>query len=383
MDWINRMEKIDYTEIRCNTMLLSGLTPQKMDKKYNLYFDETGNCRRFWIKDGHYNVNPFSLFVLGGIVTFSSNPIDLQEVKTEIGIRNATITEIKAKHVLRQGALFEDCLKQQCFLNYLDFLIKEQWLVHFSAVDLFYYSIVDIVDSLGCIDQDVFNLKEELYRILRYNMERALKLMIQYDYPDVKSEKTLNFLTELTETIDLYIAETGKANIYTYKLRLYIRLGLDKQKLVFIQDETEGELLHDFLPFYLRPIYMFVNSSIIFDGELNIHEMMKDEQLIIEGKVLDNYQFVDSCNDVMIQLSDVFVSVMAKYLQYINEFLDDIHKRLAVFDETQRNAFIKLNYLLELSVAENSAFWDMFMSSDTRRVFSQLVDEYSKRIDGE
>lgn len=377
------MGKTDYTEIRYDTMLLNGLSSQKMNQKYHLYYDETGNCRRFWIKDGHYNVEPFSFFVLGGIATFSSNPNDLQLLKNEIGIDNPTITEIKAKHILRKGASFEECLKQQRFQNYLDFLIKEKWFVHFAVVDLFYFSIVDIVDSLGCIDQDVFNLKEELYRILRYNMEGTLNLMIQYEYPDVRSENISNFLIELTGMIDTYIADTGKANIYTYKLRLYIQLGLGKQELVFIQSETGGELLHDFLPFYIRPIYMFINSSIIFDEEKNIHEMMKDEQLIIEGKVLDNYQFVDSCDDVMIQMSDVFVSVMAKYLQYVNEFLDNVHKRLEVYDETQRNAFIKLNYLLELSVAENSAFGDMFMSSDTRRVFSQLVDEYSQKIGGE
>ena len=371
------MEVIDCTLCRRGSILLNGLDPQKMDKSYTMYFDESGNTRCFWIKDGNYNVDPFTHFVLGGIV--ANTPVSFEYAKNRIGC-NSTIKEIKTKNVCKGS--FEECLGDKKLENYIDLLIEQSWFVHFSVVELFYYGIVDIVDSIVNNDNDVSELKNELNRILRYDAQKSLKMMIESEYPNIKDENIKSFLSDCINIIDNYIINTGKANNLTYKLRVLFQLAENKDELTFIQDEVTGTMIKDFTHFYQRPIYMFCNSHIVFDEETYIQESVKSYKLTLDGKELDNYQFIDSKSEVMVQLSDVFVGILARYLRFINTNINIVDSIVEQFDEQQLASFKKLNYILRISEAENSAFWDMFTSSDMRTAFSMLVEKSYSITDG-
>jgi hypothetical protein len=369
------LESIDCTSYRRDTIILNGLSRKKMDSKYSLYFDESGNNRCFWIKDGKYNVDPFTHFVLGGIV--SNRKIDFEYAKDKIGC-NSTVQEIKTRNVCRGS--FEDCLKNPKLSNYFDLLIEEGCLVHFSVVELFYYSIVDIVDSVtDNNDTDVLELKNELYNILRYNIDKTLYMMKQYDYPNIDDTDIKDFLLCIIGIVDEYITNTGKANGFTYKLRMLFQLAQNKEKLVFIQDEESGSLLQSFSHFYMRPIYMFKNSNIVFDEELEIQEKVDSCKMIVDGAVLNNYKFINSKSNVMIQLSDVFSGILARYFRFINANLYDVDEHIAKFDQVQLLTFNKLNHILNISFMENSAFWDMFLCTKMRCLFTYLVEKYSSQ----
>lgn len=365
-------EIFDCTSIRANAILLNGLNVDKMNSKYTLYFDESGNNRCFWIKDGGYNVDPFTHFVLGGIV--ANDMVDFEYAKKRIGC-NSTVQEIKTKNVCKGS--FEDCLRDKRLENYLDLLIEKKWLVHFSVVELFYYAIVDVVDSVMDVDADIFHVKNELYRILRFNIDNTLNMMIRYKYPSIEDDHKKDFLVACIKILDDYIVNSGKANDLTYKLRLYFQIAQEKDELVFIQDEQTGSLLNDFSSYYQRPIYMFKESQIIFDEEPHIQEKMQSCSLTLDGKVLANYQFVNSKSNVMVQLSDVFVGIMARYFRFINTNILDVEKQVNGFDKQQIVTFNKLNRILKISLSENSAFWDMFLCIDMRATFSSLVDKHS------
>lgn len=367
------MEEIfDCTSIRENAIRLNGLNTDKMNSKYTLYFDESGNNRCFWIKDGGYNVDPFTHFVLGGIV--ANDKVDFEYVKKKIGC-NSTVQEIKSKNVFKGS--FENCLRDKRLENYLDLLIEKKWFVHFGVVELFYYAIVDIVDSVMNFEADIFQVKNELYRILRYNMDSTLNMIIRYKYPNIEDGHKKDFLVACVKIVDDYIVNSGKANDLTYKLRLYFHLAQEKDKLTFIQDEESGTLLCDFLHFYFRPLYMFKNSQFFFDEELSIQKKMESITMVIDSKVLRNYQFVNSKTNVMVQLSDVFVGIMARYFRFINSNIADVDRLVKGFDKQQTIAFNKLNYILNNSLSENSAFWDMFLCTDMRAAFSSLVDRHN------
>lgn len=366
-------DSIDCSFLRRDTILLNGLSKEKMDYNYSLYFDESGNTRCFWIKDGKYNVDPFTHFVLGGIV--SNSTIDLEYAKDKIGC-NFTVQEIKTRNVCRGS--FEECLKNQKLSNYFDLLIEKECFVHFSIVELFYYSIVDIVDSItNSIDTDVFELKNELYNIMRYDIDKTLDTMKQYNYPNIDDNDIKDFLLSSIRTVDEYIANTGKANDFTYKLRILFQLAQSKSKLIFIQDEEGGSLLQSFWQFYMRPIYMFRNSNIVFDEELEIQEKVDSCRMIVDDAVLNNYKFVNSKSNVMIQLSDVFSGVLARYFRFLNTNLNNVEEHIAKFDPVQLLTFNKLNHILNISYMENSAFWDMFVCNDMRRLFTDIVEKYS------
>ena len=369
------MKKIyECTSLRKASIALNNLDEDKMDKEYTLYFDESGNNRCFWIKDGKYNVDPFTHFVLGGIVADTS--IDFDYAKAKIGCNNSTIKEIKTKYVCKGS--FENCLKSQKLNNYFDLIIEQKWCVHFSVVELFYYAIVDIIDSITDEEENVFNLKNELYNTLRYNLDETLAMMIKYRYPNIDDDQKNNFLIECIHILDSYISDTGKANIYTYELRYYLQSAQNKDELAFIQDEESGNLLHDFLGFYQRKIYMFKNSHLVFDEEIEIQDKMMEYDLLVDNEVMSNFQFIKSEENVMIQLSDVFVGILAKYYRFINTNLDQVEKKISKFDKEQIVAFKKLNKILRYSEQENNAFWDMFLCEDMRRMFSSIVDIFGR-----
>ena len=364
-------EIIDCTSFRDDTILLNGLDVKKMDSHYTLYFDESGNTRCFWLKDGKYNVDPFTHFVLGGIVAETS--VDIGYAKKRIGC-NVTVQEIKSKNVYKGD--FETCLKSTMLKNFLDLIIEQKWLVHFSAVELFYYAIVDIVDSIMDVDADIYQIKNELYRILRHNLSMTQQIMVQYKYPNVSDNNKKDFLNSCIKVLDNYITDTGRANELTYKLRLNFQLAQEKTELPFIQDEDTGSLLQSFFHFYLRPIYMFKNSQIILDEELSIQEKLEPYCLSFDGATLNNFQFVNSKENVMVQLSDVMMGIIARYLRFVNMNLDCIDDAVSKFDANQLASLFQLNNILNISVSDNPAFWDLFLCNDMRSMFSYLVDKY-------
>lgn len=364
-------EILDCTSFRNATIQLNGLDVKKMDSHYTMYFDESGNVRCFWIKDGKYNIDPFTHFVLGGIVAGTS--IDFEYAKKRIGC-NVTVKEIKSRNVYKGD--FETCLKSTMLKNFLDLIIEQEWMVHFSAVELFYYAIVDIVDSIIEVDADIYQIKNELYRILRHDISMTQHIMVQYEYPNVSEKNKKEFLKSCIKALDNYIADTGRANEHTYKLRLTFQLAQEKTELSFIQDEDEGSLLRSFFHFYLRPIYMFKNSQIILDEELNIQEKLESYCLTLNGATLENYQFVNSKDNVMVQLSDVMMGIIARYLRFVNMNVDNIDDVVSKFDTNQFASFYQLNNILNISASDNPAFWDLFLCNDMRSMFSYIVDKY-------
>lgn len=367
-------EIIDCTSFRNETILLNGLDVKQMGSHYTLYFDESGNTRCFWLKDGKYNVDPFTHFVLGGIV--ADKTVDFEYAKKRIGC-NVTVQEIKSRNVYKGD--FETCLKSTMLKNFLDLFIEQKWMVHFSAVELFYYAIVDIVDSIMEVDADIYPIKNELYRILRHDISMTKNIMVQYEYPNVSDNKKIDFLNSCIKVLDNYMADTGRANELTYKLRLAFQLAQEKTELPFIQDEDTGSLLQSFFHFYLRPIYMFKNSQLIFDEELSIQEKMESYCLSLDGATLENYNFVNSKENVMVQLSDVMMGIIARYLRFVNmniDNIDNIDNVVSKFDANQLVSLYLLNNILDISASENPAFWNMFLCNDMRCAFSYIVNKY-------
>ena len=364
-------EILDCTSFRNATILLNGLDVKKMDSHYSMYFDESGNTRCFWIKDGKYNVDPFTHFVLGGIV--ADKVVDFEYAKKRIGC-NVTVQEIKSRNVYKGD--FVTCLRSTMLKNFLDLIIEQKWMVHFGAVELFYYAIVDIVDSIMDVDVENYQIKNELYRILRHNISMTLQMMVEHEYPNIRENKKKDFLNSCTKVLDNYIADTGLANEFTYKLRLDFLLAQEMPELTFIQDEDSGSLLHSFFQFYLRPIYMFKNSQIIMDEELSIQEKLKPYCLSLDGEYIRNYQFVNSKDNVMVQLSDVMMGIIARYLRFVNMNIDNIDNVISNFDANQLASLYLLNNILDISASENPAFWDMFLCNDMRSAFSYIVNKY-------
>lgn len=371
------MCQIDFTELRdCmkNMLVEQGGDAQWFDIFTNLYYDETGNIKKFVVREDSFNVDAGTHFVLGGIEGEGS--VKFEDLK-HLFCAQDNITEIKSRHVYK-GA-FECCLKSDKLERFLDLIIEKGWHIHFQSLNILYWSIVDIVDSIKndlAKDPDINKLlKAMLYRVVKSDIKSVAKLFYDYGYPDLKSSVSLkNFMRELLCLTHKYEKVCPMHLLWHLEmLQIILRTGIEQDSAVFIQDETEHLLINELTSFYEEEIRKYVNCIIVFDNESDIIKAISNRKYMIEGNLLSRYYFVDSKSDTMIQLSDIFVGVMAKYLHAIDTNIDSLNDYMEKFDKEQYRRFCKLNSVIKRSLDFNQTFIHQITSSELNCALIRLV----------
>lgn len=301
------------------------------DGEYTCYYDETNNIKKFYVRESDFNYTFTANFVLGGLVHQGAAP-DVRPLIDSFKLQK-TVKEVKFKHIA--NGEFMDCLKSDKLKLFFEFLLEKDLYVHYYSLNILYWSIVDIVDSaiansesaqqLGI--QFANHLKNDLYKLCRLEIDSVVELFYEFGYPNIKKENILPFINSLTSLFEDYI-ETDEYHFGLESLRQILKEANRKETLPFIMDEEDYILLKDLSQFYLRPIYLFKKSVHFFDNEDSIKEILKEYKLLDEGHNIENYSFVDSVTNPLIQLSDVFVGIVGKLTQYLNT-----HSRQAIVED--------------------------------------------------
>lgn len=313
------MIDFEISQARQLTKMLAPIAD--FDTPFTFYYDETNNIKKFYVRENDFNYTFTTNFVLGGLVHIGEAP-DVRPLIDSFR-QQKTAKEVKFKHIA--SGEFLDCLKSEKLKLFLQFVKDSNLYVHYSSLNILYWSIVDIVDSaiissesakqLG--PQFANHLKNDLYKLSRLEIDAVIQLFYKFEYPNIKNESVLPFIEELTSLFDGYI------DLYEYhfgleSLRQILKEAKKKGSLPFIMDEDDYILLNDLSQFYLRPIYLFKNSTHIFDNEDSISETLTDYRILDGEEEIKNYTFVDSQTNLLIQLSDVFVGIMGKLKNYLN-----------------------------------------------------------------
>ncbi|NJN12268.1 MAG: hypothetical protein HC836_28380 [Richelia sp. RM2_1_2] len=337
------------------------LTPTAdFDSYFTFYYDETNNIRKFYVREVDFNSSFNSNFVLGGLVYEGTRP-DIKPLFDGLNLQN-NITEVKLKHIAKGE--FLDCLKSEKLNSFLKYLLNHDLYIHYSSLNILYWSIVDIVDSAIVnseatmqLDLSFSNhLKNDLYKLAKLEIESVIELFYNSDYPNLKKESILGFIEELTSIFDEYI-DTQEFHFGLESLRQILKEAKKRDSLPFIMDEENHILIENFSQFYLRPIYLFKNSNHIFDNEVAISEILANYKIIDDSKEIKNYSFVDSQSDLFVQASDIFVGLVGKLANYINT--SSREKIISDFDslsEKQLNNIDALINLIDKSNNKNVAF---------------------------
>ncbi|CAM4300560.1 hypothetical protein EWU23_12760 [Cytophagaceae bacterium 50C-KIRBA] len=306
-------------EIRKATKMLARSAD--FDSAFTFYYDETNNIKKFYVRENDFNYTFTANFVLGGLVHLGQAP-DVQPLIDSFK-QQMTAKEVKFKHIASGD--FLDCLKSEKMKLVLQFVKDSNLYVHYSSLNILYWSIVDIVDSAIVSSESAQqlgprfanHLKNDLYKLSRLEIESVIQLFYKYEYPNIKSESVLPFIEEFTSLFNDYI-NTQEYHFGLESLRQILKEAKKKNSLPFVMDEDDFILLNDLSHFYLRPIYLFKNSTHIFDNEDSIAETVNDYKILDKGVEIKNYTFVDSQTSQLIQLSDVFVGLMGKLTNYLN-----------------------------------------------------------------
>ena len=316
------MQDLDVNMIRETEAEMSGF--ELPNDIMTFYYDETGNCRKFCLNENGINsVDALKHdYILGGICFDGVDcPADIEKLFNNLNFQQ-NLKELKFKQLVKKSKNFFDCLNEERLTCFLEWLNTSGLYLHYSTVNNFYYSIVDIVDCLWETQPQFdfgpewnFQLKSALYQFACKYQDEFIDLFIRYEYPNIISIEISSFCREIVGMIE----ENGGDNFMLECFRQMLKVNAKQEKMCFLQDNITGLLIDEYYMFRVSRCCMFKNSFHYFDEESIDEAKMKEINLIDGNMKLKNYRFINSTKDKLIQVSDAVVGILAKLFEYVDE----------------------------------------------------------------
>lgn len=140
-------------------------------------------------------------------------------------------------------------------------------------------------------------------------------------------------------------------------LRQILKEAKRKGSLPFVMGGDDFVLIDNFSHFYMRPIYIFKNSKHIFDNEESIVELLSAYKIMDGSQQIENFSFVDSKSNQLVQLSDVLVGLVGKLSSYLNtNSRDEIRSDFSSLNQIQAQNIDLLLALIDRSRDKNMGF---------------------------
>ena len=345
------MSNMDVNEYRKICSELSGIP--LFDGKYSFYYDETGNVRKFKLTEKGVNADEgiSNDFILGGVLFKGDAPP--ADIDTLFDGLNIKISEIKFKTLAGRGSDFWTTIRKRPIQQYLTWLESSGLYVHFATLNNMYFSIVDMVDSLF-VTQPQFHfgqewergLKASLHRFVVAHLDEILPIFYSYNYPSLAKADIKNFCYDLSD----YIQSYGDDDFYLENFRQLLKTNGRKGELLFIEDNTPGLLVENYSGLRDGRCAFYKDSMHYFDGEAEAESALENTIFTLNGKKLSNYKFLDSKEERLIQISDVWVGLMGRLFFMLDQSSPDLIKsKMASLNETQKECIHIINSLIDRS----------------------------------
>jgi len=338
--------------------MIDAFQLRRVNEKFTFYYDETNNIRKFYLTDDGTNVPEHNNFILGGIVLPEGKGLpDIAPLRCKLRMQD-NAPEIKFAHVAKGN--FEQVLTSKKLKIVLSWIVEHGIMIHYSSINIIYWAIVDIIDSI--LAEDKFehyrpyhqHMKNELYRLVILDKTKFLALMKQHRYPDIRRGKTVDFITDVNAFLNTHSPEDD--NLPALMLKALIEKSASLPELAFLVDEEEDMLIESFQGFYTRPIMLFKNAIHIFDHEIQIEKSLNGAKFK-DGARHVNFSFSDSKSELGIQIADVVTGFLGKYQSFVEEhLLPELLERKNSWNEIQIANFNLLRRLIDFSDEVSNAF---------------------------
>ncbi len=379
------MIDFEIAEIEAANQFVQLMNPRvDFTTPYIFYYDETNNIKTFYVKENDFNYTFTANFVLGGLLHQGEVP-DVQQLIDSFKLQK-TAKEVKFKHIAFGD--FLDCLKSQKLNLFFRFLKDSDLYVHYSSLNILYWSVVDIVDS-AIMNSDAAmqlgpgfdnRLKNDLYKLCRLEIDAVIQIFYAFEYPNVKPEKIGDFIESLSNLFEAYL-QLEEFHFGLESLRQILKESKKKGDLAFVMNEEDHVLLTDLTHFYLRPIYTFKNSTHIFDNEDSIREALDEYRILDNGIEFKNYSFIDSQDNQLTQLSDIFIGFVGKYTNYRNTHtMEEIKRDIDSFSALQLENMKLFIDIINKSDQKNPAFLHATDSYEEVMKFGEICEIIAKKL---
>lgn len=344
--------------LRFREVFLSRVKPSQV--KWQFYYDETNNYRRLKVDKalvescGNYEVSS-SLeknFVIGGIA-FANQ-------KTETTFRQDFDACRFPTSIDRQTGKHETKCKQVCIgsnviqiLNntrvgrvkdFLGLLDRDGLFVHVSTTNAFFYYVTSeiaekLIWILGKEDKGInynhyiSSIMNMLYDLVRDDKSWFMKTLEDCGYPSMESALDIK---KFCEEVNKRVTNDGRYILSGYPFKCdpqsWYMLGrilrhtamkchfLGGEANEFLRIGSGSDYIVDSLcDFYWAPCLLWYPSSYhVFDEEPTIEKKL--ESLLPRGTIT-NGEMRNSADDKMIQVSDIWVGLYAKYEELLDSYV--------------------------------------------------------------
>lgn len=341
--------------------------------KCTFYYDESNNIRKLWLSENDFNAPIDSDFVLGGVMHFGEVcEADVLELKRNLKIQKSA-KEMKFKHISKNKN-FLDCLADDNVTVFLQWLLASNLYVHFSNVNNLYFAIVDIVDS---IDEPayipfLFQMKNELYKIARKNYRDFYELLSSCGYPNVVG----NQISKLYNGIIRFIENSSEELSFEMEI-LYqgLKIACKQTELSFLQGNPDRTILKNYSPFYMRPIGVFPYATHVFGNEYKVEEIFNKYNFSYNGNKINNYCFVNSTDNLLVQVSDCTVGLIGKFYTFINSIdSNEAYQMLSSITPKQNKALHLFSSLIAKSERKSKLLLHSIQSVEEHTIGSIIFN---------
>lgn len=354
----NRFVILDAEQHRSGGILnIFGSPVYGADEKYIFHYDETNNIRKLHLTEYGSNAE-FKNFVLGGIVHHANKGLGDTDSLIKSLVLQKSAKEIKFNQ-LATGE-FLGVLNSQRIRTLLKWLIDNEIYIHYTNFNIFYWSIVDIIDSLWSdlhLKQYMpyqAEIKNELFRLCNIELDSVINIFKKYSYPNIQRNQGFNFLIDLSNHFKS-ISPQPISDITELVIDI-LRHGAIIDELDFLVDNENDILIESFKDQYLRPIYMYPNSVHIFDEEDTVQKELQFFKVKYKDQFVD-YKFVKSTNCVAIQLSDAICGLLGSYFNFLEDHsMKELLERKNTLNPRQIETLELLKTLIEKSDKVSNGF---------------------------
>lgn len=343
--------------------------------KLHLYFDESNNGRKLRIKNGKLNEENWDIFILGGIGLDESRLISEWDTLRKILNINANAEEVHFAQIAR-GKL-PDVLKSQHLKNFFKWLIKYQYVIHYTVVDVMYWATIDIVDSL-INEADVPSapkfhreLKAEFLKFFVENKSEFVTVLGQYNFPNIAKGNQRGFVSELSRLIPKKFEGYNK---YQIVLSFLISSLIDKDiELPLLSGNEDGVLVDNLAGFFMHIAAVHQENKKTFDVEVSVIDLLRNSLGDDFAQFL-NMKFRKSHEVPGIQLADVLSGFLRVYFTFICRLsIAEIMEFKANLNDEQLEVLKLFKTLMDTSDELDSNLFFSVLSKDTLNAHEALL----------
>lgn len=348
---------MDVDEYRDLLSMLSGIP--LLNGKYCFYYDETGNVRKFRLTERGVNAvgGIANDFILGGVLFKGDAPLcDIDSLYDELKIE---ASEIKFKTLAGRGSDFWTAIGKKPIHQFLSWLESSGLCVHYATLNNIYYSIVDMVDSLF-VPQPLFNfgpdwvqaLKASWHRFVRAHLEEVLAIFYKYEYPSLVKSDIKDFCYEISDLIQSY----DEDDFYLENFRQLLKTNGRRGELLFVEDNTPGLLVEEYSSLRTGRCALYKDAMHYFDKEAEAESSLVNMPYTMNGAKLNNYKFIDSKEERLIQISDVWVGLLGRLFIMLDESTVSLIKdKMESLNDEQKDCIRIINSLINKAERLNIA----------------------------